>query len=601
MVDNPDQPAGLETYVPTTSAAVYLPRRNAHLYDASVAKWNAHNLLTYSSDMSDVAWTLTRATGSGTSTFTLTEDTSGSSHFLGSGNSSFTSGVLYTIEVEAKPNGRDWFRLNPANGPFPADRTVFFDVSTGVVGTVGGDVETTSIEATTDGFYLCTMTIIADATTSDTAMNCILAEADNVPTYTGDGVSGMIFRKPRTYRSDLNGVVANGDDGTYVATTAAAVEPTLNTAVSFPKKGLRWESSAATNRTIWSNDFSRSSWTKAEVTLTPAAAIGADGESSMTKMAISNTALGNKTCYESFSAVSNTTYCTSVDVRDDDGRYFHLRHVRTSANYSNITVDLATGTITQSATGGTSGTIVFSGVEDLGGGLYRVHLASNEAGTTLLAANELSNSATPTLNAGGGVDYVGVIGVGVYIGAAQTVLGSSPSSYIPTNGATVTRAAETLSIAGAKTPFNAGGISFKMSGLMTYADEGAAFQLEFLNWENTGANERISSYLDTGGGDTGQVTFFQRAGGVNDTVASSATSYSPDSNVPFSIASRNGATFINGAVDGTALTANTTPVALADLSAQPLELGGAFNGFISEVIVWGADIGDTGIAEASTP
>jgi len=35
MADNPDQPAGLEKYVPTTTAAVYLPRRNAYYYNGT--------------------------------------------------------------------------------------------------------------------------------------------------------------------------------------------------------------------------------------------------------------------------------------------------------------------------------------------------------------------------------------------------------------------------------------------------------------------------------------------------------------------------------------------------------------------------------------
>jgi hypothetical protein len=38
MADNPDQPAGLEKYVPTTSAAVYLSRRNAYYYNSGWTK-----------------------------------------------------------------------------------------------------------------------------------------------------------------------------------------------------------------------------------------------------------------------------------------------------------------------------------------------------------------------------------------------------------------------------------------------------------------------------------------------------------------------------------------------------------------------------------
>jgi hypothetical protein len=71
-----------------------------------------------------------------------------------------------------------------------------------------------------------------------------------------------------------------------------------------------------------------------------------------------------------------------------------------------------------------------------------------------------------------------------------------------------------------------------------------------------------------------------------------------------SIASRHGSTFINGAVDGTALTADTTPVAFPDLSTTDLIIapsGGPQ--VIQEFIMWGGttgDIGDAGIAETST-
>jgi hypothetical protein len=43
MVDNPDQSAGFETYVPTTSAARYLPRRGHHVWNGSA--WVNEGLL----------------------------------------------------------------------------------------------------------------------------------------------------------------------------------------------------------------------------------------------------------------------------------------------------------------------------------------------------------------------------------------------------------------------------------------------------------------------------------------------------------------------------------------------------------------------------
>jgi hypothetical protein len=69
--------------------------------------------------------------------------------------------------------------------------------------------------------------------------------------------------------------------------------------------------------------------------------------------------------------------------------------------------------------------------------------------------------------------------------------------------------------------------------------------------------------------------------------------------VPFNIASRHGSTFINGAVDGVALTANTTPVALPDLSATDLSIGYDMMGTIKLFRMWSDDLADAGIEEAS--
>ena len=71
--------------------------------------------------------------------------------------------------------------------------------------------------------------------------------------------------------------------------------------------------------------------------------------------------------------------------------------------------------------------------------------------------------------------------------------------------------------------------------------------------------------------------------------------------VPYNIASRHGSTFLNGAVDGVALTANTTPTALPDLSATDFNLGYDYMGTISMLRVWADDLADVGIAEATEP
>jgi hypothetical protein len=134
---------------------------------------------------------------------------------------------------------------------------------------------------------------------------------------------------------------------------------------------------------------------------------------------------------------------------------------------------------------------------------------------------------------------------------------------------------------------------------MTYADEDDLQTLMFFRWKEDNDN-LIRTQLDTNSTNTGSLRFRQEDSSVIDDAAS-ASVYSPDILVPYNIASRHGSTFINGAVDGVALTANTTPTALPDLSSTDLELAFGYMGTISEFRVWDKDLGDAGIVEATNP
>ena len=119
-----------------------------------------------------------------------------------------------------------------------------------------------------------------------------------------------------------------------------------------------------------------------------------------------------------------------------------------------------------------------------------------------------------------------------------------------------------------------------------------------LTGKNGSANY-IQANLRTQAAATGETYFIQAANSVADDVDGRFSQYSPGINVPFNIASRHGSTFINGAVDGTALTADLTPTALPDLSAADFTLGSIFMGTISKLRVWDQDITDAGIADAT--
>jgi hypothetical protein len=113
------------------------------------------------------------------------------------------------------------------------------------------------------------------------------------------------------------------------------------------------------------------------------------------------------------------------------------------------------------------------------------------------------------------------------------------------------------------------------------------------------ANNYVSADLDTDGAATGEVNFNQAASGTVDTVATAAGALTPGLDKAFAIAGRHTSTAINGALNGTALTEDATPTALADLSVANFEVAFDYMGTVESVIVWPVDIGDTGIEEAS--
>ena len=130
-------------------------------------------------------------------------------------------------------------------------------------------------------------------------------------------------------------------------------------------------------------------------------------------------------------------------------------------------------------------------------------------------------------------------------------------------------------------------VSIQMDGVVTGENS------TFADWTADASNGIL---VQSG---TNDFTFTQEAAGVVDTVTGG--SFTAGVNTPFNIASRHGSTFINGAVDGVALTENDTPTALPDLSATDFDIGPTFMGNIGKLRVWADDLGDDGIEEASAP
>jgi len=254
---------------------------------------------------------------------------------------------------------------------------------------------------------------------------------------------------------------------------------------------------------------------------------------------------------------------------------------------------LNSGTLsTQSATvAAVPNTFSFTGTGTVT--LTGVSTAGPLVGTGTGENNRVSLTFTPTA----GTLTLSVSGT---VTNAQLEAGSTPSSYIPTTGATVTRAADLLTVPAANLPYDSTNVSIQIDGKMTYADTSNINEVQPYNWQLNGSNYIIAR-VGTTGFRTGQPSFLQsQTTSGNDFVNGASATYSPDVNVSFNFASRHGDTFINGSVDGTLLTANTTPTILPDLSSTILRLGSTFMGTIGQFRMWDEDLTDAGITEAST-
>ena len=163
-------------------------------HDAFGAWPQTQNIATYSSDLTNAAWTKTRCdipatfysapNGANTAQKLREDSTSSSTHDL---SRSIGSAAVHTVSVRAKPDGRNWIVLH-TNGV-----NTYFNVSSGVIGTIGIG-HTPSIQKLNDGWFLCSVTY------TFTAAHFVafrLATGDGVDSYSGDGTSGVLLWGPQ--------------------------------------------------------------------------------------------------------------------------------------------------------------------------------------------------------------------------------------------------------------------------------------------------------------------------------------------------------------------------------------------------------------------
>jgi hypothetical protein len=207
-----EQRSAVTAYTPTTTQPItnYIPALQTA--SANVARFDHNpttgeslgllveeqrtNLVTYSEDFGNAAWTKARVTVTpntlvapdGTLTADkLVETTDTNTHFVNE-NATVTSGATYTFSVYLKKAERRFVSLSDA---LVTARTTTFDLELGTVVTQNASIINSVIESVGNGWFRCGITFAATSTTIGARVGLMDATGTVTPSYTGDGYSGI--------------------------------------------------------------------------------------------------------------------------------------------------------------------------------------------------------------------------------------------------------------------------------------------------------------------------------------------------------------------------------------------------------------------------
>lgn len=405
----------------------------------------------------------------------------------------------------------------------------------------------------------------------------------------------------RMYRSDLGGMApvpaayrTLSTDTSYVPTTGTARY--LLRTEDYRYNGTAWvrtfthEPVARTNLLLNSTNLEGTGWSLTGATLTAESGVAPDGTNTAF-LFTPDGAAAYPSINQTVTVTGSTAYATSIYAKAAGGSTLSVE-ARGAASSPDVTFDLSTGEATV-----TRGTAFMT---DVGNGWYRCTVVQTSADTSeifIFGAGDGTPAASET----------------ILLWGPQVEEGSTPSSYIPTSGSTVTRTADVARISGDVMPADSVSVSVIFKGRATFGDNADSSEVRLWDWRDLAdSNNYFGGTISTTGAQTGQGRAFLRenAGAVpqpttgdnsipsgsNVSILMSATARDADGSA--AVAANGVIPSVNGDVSA----ANGLP----DLSASPMTLGAS--GFddtdgnpiqIDEIIIHRLDIGDVGREDAT--
>ena len=236
-----------------------------------------------------------------------------------------------------------------------------------------------------------------------------------------------------TFRRESIGTIVNSDG--YIETVGHNKPRFDHDPSTRESLGLLIEEQR-TNLIIHSENFENWTANGTRSTVTPNQIIGPDGTLSGAMINDSDSSTGNKNLYVYVSVTGNATYTASVYAKAGTSDWINFYF-----DDSNISFQFSTETVSLEPTAPTGAT---AGFENAGNGWYRIYVKDVNAssGSRPISFWTGANSQTYSPN------YTGDPTKTVYVWGAQLEQGTFPTSYIPTNGSSVTRKADGVAFEG---------------------------------------------------------------------------------------------------------------------------------------------------------
>ena len=394
------------------------------------------NLFTHSNEFSNnSSWSKNNLSVSASGdAFDVTDDTSTGSHYLFFSGTTPNSTAL-TASIEAKAGSVNFLCIRLGGFDY-----AFFNVSNGQKGTIPAGYVDSKIEATSDGFYRCSVSIVTPASSS--AAVFFPANSSSSISYTGTNSVALTVRNAQLEK----GLVATNYITSGASTGKAGVlvdEPRFDYSKGEPR--LMFEAKKQ-NLVIFSEFIQSNQGYDASLSfgsLSPQGALNA----------YRLTATGGNTSHFFISQVvsglvSGRSYCASIFVKPIAGN--SCTHVRFGLADSTATTNVVysyfdltgDGAVGSNDEGSNSGTFEFAGIEKLPSGWFRIHLVGNIAVTSLKTVLFLSTDGSNPVAFQDSTAAVDVYGVSIeqFVAADGTANGTKAvTSYIPTYGVAVTR------------------------------------------------------------------------------------------------------------------------------------------------------------------